>query len=1155
MDFPRGWHRLLLLLSCLWVASVSAQDRDYAQILIARGKVEFAKAGTEEWKPVERRQKLYPGDRLRTGVNGCVTLRQMDKSALRLKENSTIRIDPPAEGSKAGFAVQQGSVYLNSREQPGDIRFRTRLATGAIRGTELHISVAADGTSEITLIDGAATLKNDHGELALDGTGQATVVPGQAPQETAKLDVNGTIQWALYYPAIVPLKEFVFTAEQIAKLKPAIDAYAAGALAEAAERLPANWQPVERNERLFQASLELANGRVAQATNLLASVTGQSPIKLALNQLISVVQGRDEEFPTDLQASTQLSQSYRAQSQGRLGSALELARGATDAAPDFGFAWTRVAELEFSFGRIERAEEALAQAIELSPRNAQAFALRGFLLSAARTKGEKQDSARAAFETAIQLDDALANAWLGRGLLRIRSGDDLGGREDLHLAATLEPNRSVLRSYLGKAWHEEENFPLAGKEFELAKRMDPADPTPWLYDALLSRQENRINDAIRNLERSIDLNDNRAVYRSRLLLDQDRAVRAANLANIYRDAGMEDVAIREAARAAQDDPTSYSAHLFLAESFNPDLVNLRFESVAFSEYLVANLLAPVSAGNLTRNISQQEYSSYFEQDSLRLLSSSRYLSRGLWQQTGAIYATGDRVGASVEVNYLNDPGQRNNDDLELFQQWTQLKVQATPEDTLYLQAAFFDTQGGDRSQQYIPANGSTTFRFGERQEPNLIAGGRHEWSPGAHTLFLAGRLTDTTHLADSARANLTFDRAAGGAVAAVTVNASTFSQSIEQEIYTAEVQHIHQVGDHSTTVGGRVQAGGFDTVDQIGPYARPPFAPTAAINQNTSTDLERFSAYAYHNWRIFDPLLLTAGLVFDHLEYPLNYRFSPVASGQQSESQLSPKAGFIWNVRKGSTLRGSYAQSLGGASFEQSVRLEPAVISGFVNSYRSLMPESIIGLQLAPGFETFGLAWDEKLSDGVYFGVSGELLKSSVTRDLGYINQPFGVPFPAVNPAVTRQFLDYEERDLKIGLHKLVGDHWVIGARYDLSVADLHERIPEIPAAVSPLSDQKTSGTLQSLRLFVVFNHPAGWFGRGESVWYQQSNQGFAPARPGDDFWQFNLEAGYRFPGRKASIQLGVLNLTDRDFRLNPINFYSTPPRERTFALTFKMNF
>ena len=63
------------------------------------------------------------------------------------------------------------------------------------------------------------------------------------------------------------------------------------------------------------------------------------------------------------------------------------------------------------------------------------------------------------------------------------------------------------------------------------------------------------------------------------------------------------------------------------------------------------------------------------------------------------------------------------------------------------------------------------------------------------------------------------------------------------------------------------------------------------------------------------------------------------------------------------------------------------------------------------------------------------------------------------------------------------------------------------------------------------------------------------PARPGDNFWQLNVFAGYRFPHRRAEVRLGVLNLTDRDYRLNPLNLVSEPPRERTFYASFRFAF
>ena len=75
------------------------------------------------------------------------------------------------------------------------------------------------------------------------------------------------------------------------------------------------------------------------------------------------------------------------------------------------------------------------------------------------------------------MDPALGNAWLGRGLCRIRLGDAAGGREDLLMAAALEPQRAGLRSYLSKAYANAGDNARAKKELQLAKHLDPNDPT------------------------------------------------------------------------------------------------------------------------------------------------------------------------------------------------------------------------------------------------------------------------------------------------------------------------------------------------------------------------------------------------------------------------------------------------------------------------------------------------------------------------------------------------------------------------------------------------------------------------------------------------------------------------------------------------------
>src|SRR6185436_1497726 len=94
---------------------------------------------------------------------------------------------------------------------------------------------------------------------------------------------------------------------------------------------------------------------------------------------------------------------------------------------------------------------------------------------------------------------------------------------------------------------------LAEKDFRLAKELDPGDPTAWLYSALLQWPLNRPNVAVRELEHSAELNGNEQLFRSRLLLDRDRAVRSANLSAIYRDAGLPEAGLHSAARAVNED--------------------------------------------------------------------------------------------------------------------------------------------------------------------------------------------------------------------------------------------------------------------------------------------------------------------------------------------------------------------------------------------------------------------------------------------------------------------------------------------------------------------------------------------------------------------------------------------------------------------------
>ena len=96
---------------------------------------------------------------------------------------------------------------------------------------------------------------------------------------------------------------------------------------------------------------------------------------------------------------------------------------------------------------------------------------------------------------------------------------------------------------------------------------------------------------------------------------------------------------------------------------------------------------------------------------------------------------------------------------------------------------------------------------------------------------------------------------------------------------------------------------------------------------------------------------------------------------------------------------------------------------------------------------------------------------------------------------------------------------------------------------------------MQQLDLTAFYNDPHGPFSEVEAVWYGQSNQGFTPDEPGDHFWQLNAFVGYRSPRRRVEASVGVENIANQDYELNPLNIYNELPRKRTIAARFQLAF
>lgn len=1122
-----------------------------------KGRVEISRAGSSVWDPAQTNLVLLAGDGLRVGESSRATLRLKDATIANVAELTQLRVQ--GQERRAIVELLQGVMSFFHRDKPGDVEVRGVGAAAIIRGTEFVASINPAGELEVVVMEGAVDLENELGSVSAGAGEVASAGQGAKPRKATGLASANreAIQWTLYYPAVLDPSELVLDA----KWSEAVGAYRRGDLWSALETARAVGAPETDAELILRAALELSTGDVRAMERLVGKVAAGSKESRLAEALRTVARASQFEVcetsvGPELMVTELLARSFCAQSRGDLKTALRAAEAAVAKAPGSGIALGRLGELQLAHGQLGEAAELMALAEAASPRSAAVSVTRGFIEAAQGRFAEAHEL----FDRAIALDAAIGDAWLGRGLVRFRRGDREGGRVDIEAAAASEPNRSVMRSYLGKAFAEEGSDERALAELERARALDEKDPTAWLYSALIKFRGYDLPGAIGDLEESSARNQNRAVFRSAMLLDQDAAVRSANLANIYEMADMAEVARRESARAVMFDYSNFSAHLNLASSFNalrdPTRFNLRAETVWFNEHLLASLLAPTDAAPLSQTLSQNEYSRLFARNRVGFASGTEYISaRGEVREVATQFGNFDRISYAVDLDSAWMDGERPNQDLERVEVYARLKGEITEKDSLFLLAKAQDYESGDLYQYADPSLASATARFEEKQFPLTLVGYHREWGPGSHTLALAGRLENEQRAVDPARSQfLSVSFPAIGPTSAPF----GFQYGSEFEIYTAELSHILESERHTTIVGGRAQGGDFKANaflndSQLGGFAGD-FGGTTF--SGGAGDFERYSSYVYHTWEIIDDLRVTGGVSYDDITGPANFRRAPLRAGEMHRERISPKAAVIYSPAPLFTARAMYAQSLSGVSYDQSVTLEPTQLAGFAQSFRSLISESFVGSVELPQHNVAAAALDFKFQTRTYLSVEGGDLRSDVREPTGYFD--LDITRPAGAQGIARQaiqLIDYAEQYGRANVSQMLAEEWFANGMYQFAHADLDREYRAIaPGGFS----RSAQADLHRVGGSLLYQRRDGWFGRFALTYlrqefaHQQLNGAFTTGSESVAFG--DLFVGWRFPRLRGDLTVGVLNLFNSDYRLSPLTAHEEFVRRRSFYLRFRLN-
>jgi tetratricopeptide (TPR) repeat protein len=652
-------------------------------------------------------------------------------------------------------------------------------------------------------------------------------------------------------------------------------------------------------------------------------------------------------------------------------------------------------------------------------------------------------------------------------LAKIRHGDLKEGREEIEIAASLDPDNSLIRSYLGKAYYDEKRDRLAKNQFAMAKELDPKDPTAWFYDAIRKQSVNRPVEALEDLQKSIELNDNRAVYRSRLMLDEDLAARSASLGRIYNDLGFQQLALVEGWKSVNTDPANYSAHRFLADSY---AALPRHEIARVSELLQSQLLQPINITPVQPQLAESnlfilegagpsdpsfnEFNPLFLRNRLALQASGvaggnsilgdELVQSGVWGRYS--YSIG-------QFHYETDGFRKNNDqDQDIYNAFGQVAL--SYKTSVQAEYQYRDVDRGD-----LPLRFTDEF-LPKLREPERLRlarfGFHHAFAPRSH---LIGYLRY-------------------GKIEAAWKYPPYFEYSSDDEGYDGEIQHLFRSGRFNITSG----AGYYDG--------------DCKIKTTGSTDEEPNIRH-------------TNAYVYSQINYPKNFTWTLGGSadffkGADSNSdQFNPKAGLTWNIFPGTTFRAAGFRTL-RRTLLSSQTIEPTQVAGFN--------------QFFDDFEgtdawRYGVGIDQRVSATVNAG-------AEVSR------RDMEVHFVDYTDEGRTKEVDWKEDLARIYLY-WTPQHWLaLSAEYqferfkrdlDYTGADNLHKIEthRFPLAVSLFSSLGFSSQIKA-----TYIDQKGEFG----------NRRYGVTSGDDQFWIVDAFIRYRLPKRWGFITLEARNLFDEDF-------------------------
>jgi tetratricopeptide (TPR) repeat protein len=1058
-----------------------------AHVVSVQGIVEVRRHQSSSWEPAALETQLCAGDSLRVRTHSRAAIRLNNDSVMRLDQRTTITI-PKSEENKITALIDliRGAVHIITRT-PLPFKVRTPFLNAGVEGTEFSVEVETDH-ARVVIFEGRVSASNEYGGVMLTDHEAAIAYQHRPPLKETIVRPLDAVQWALYYPAIIGYHR--------------------------------NHDRTDSGDLMQQAEYLLSIGRADEAAAIINRQLGDNPTNsaaTALQSIIAVVRNdKDRAFELahqavqydNLSAPARLALSYAQQAASDIDAALASVKQAVTLDPQNALIWARLSELQMSVGELDQALESAQEAVNLNPVIAKTQTVLGYAhLLKINTK-----EAESIFHEAILLDQTDPMPRLGLGLTLIREGQLEAGRIQFEIAASLDPGNALIRSYLGKAYFEEKRYSLAETQFELAKELDPLDPTPWFYDAIQKQTQNRPVEALQDIQKSIELNDNRAVYRSRLLLDQDQAGRGSSLARIYDNLGFDKRAIMETAKSLSHDPSNHSAHRFLSDTYARIP---RHEAARVSELLQAQLMQPINVNPVQPRLAVadlniitstgpsgagfNEFAPLMERNRSQFVASGFGGNNSTFGNEIVFSKLYERTSVSLgQFHYQSDGFRTNNDqNHDILNAFIQHAV--TPKLNIQAEVRTRSTDQGNLSldsdsNMDNPRTPQNRFRRNINENAARI-GARYDLTANQHILLSGQYINRKSENIDPSPLINDF---------------SNFETLARNEGYQAEAQYQRRNAHFNVIAGG----GNYDI-----------YVNRSNIDRNLTNDLVSSTAKQHFN------IDRTNGYIYSNLNYgssltaTLGFSYDAYRERDFSVNQFNPKIGLQWNMADNLRLRLAWIEAV-KAPLTANQTIEPTQVSGFNQLY-----DDINGTQS----RRVGIGLDGHYRKRIFSGFEIS------TRDLQ-------VPLFFQNRASLN---DQKEKLYRAYLYGLTDNKWAVKSEIQFEQFSREETITG-PRTIDTLS---IPINLSYFDFHGLFFSLTGTFVRQEIDRLEKVNNRV------ENFFLFDASLGYRLPNRRGIISLDARNIFDQSFLFRNLHFQTTEPINpiylptRTVFTRFTLNF